>query len=154
MTFLLKKPSRFLQLQKLGFPNPKLLFGIIMGAGTLFIFNIYYDSSMPETLKLAQTAAFTTLVMFEMFAVIGSLSISPFKKLNPLTNKWLLGGVALSILMQLTIVYWQPLQPVFGTVALGIAEWAKILAVSSLGFLLMELGKLFLRQSRMANAEV
>ncbi|MEK6837563.1 MAG: HAD-IC family P-type ATPase, partial [Nanoarchaeota archaeon] len=121
-----------------------VLFGIVMGAGTLFIFNLYVDAN----LKLAQTAAFTTLVMFEMFAVIGSRSISPFRKLNPFTNKWLLGGVALSVIIQMAIIYWAPLQPVFSTVPLGLSEWVKILAVSSLGFLLMELGKFFIAQPK------
>ncbi|MEK6854190.1 MAG: cation-translocating P-type ATPase, partial [Nanoarchaeota archaeon] len=124
------------------------LFGIVMGAGTLFIFNLYVDAN----LKLAQTAAFTTLVMFEMFAVIGSRSISPFRKLNPFTNKWLLGGVALSVIIQMAIIYWAPLQPVFSTVPLGLSEWVKILAVSSLGFLLMELGKFFIAQPKVNNA--
>ena len=119
-----------------------VLFGIVMGAGTLFIFSLYVDIN----LRLAQTAAFTTLVMFEMFAVIGSRSLSPFKKLNPLTNRWLLGGVALSILIQIAIIYWAPLQSVFSTAPLGLAEWVKILIVSSLGFVLMELGKFFIRQ--------
>ncbi len=118
-----------------------VLFGIVMGAGTLFIFNLYVDVN----LKLAQTAAFTTLVMFEMFAVIGSRSLSPFRKLNPFTNKWLLGGVVLSVIIQTAIIYWAPLQPIFSTVPLGVADWIKILTVSSLGFVLMELGKFFIR---------
>ncbi len=125
-----------------------VLFGIVMGAGTLFIFNLYVDVN----LKLAQTAAFTTLVMFEMFAVIGSRSLSPFRKLNPLTNKWLFGGVALSILIQLAIIYWPPLQPIFSTVPLGIAEWTKVLVISSLGFVLMELGKFFIRHPNSSAA--
>ncbi len=129
-----------------------VLFGIVMGAGTLFIFNLYYDENNASSLKLAQTAAFTTLVMFEMFAVIGSRSISPFRKLNPFTNKWLLGGVVLSILIQIAIIYWAPLQPVFSTVPLGLSEWVRILAVSSLGFLLMEFGKFFIAQPKVNNA--
>ncbi len=129
-----------------------VLFGIVMGAGTLFIFNLYYDENNALSLKLAQTAAFTTLVMFEMFAVIGSRSILPFRKLNPFTNKWLLGGVALSVIIQVAIIYWAPLQPVFSTVPLGLSEWINILAVSSLGFLLMELGKFFIAQPKVNNA--
>lgn len=130
-----------------------MLFGIVMGAGTLLIFSLYYDAANEASLRLAQTAAFTTLVMFEMFAVIGSRSLSPLvrHKLNPLTNKWLLGGVALSVLVQLAVVYWAPLQSVFSTVPLGISEWLRILAVSSMGFVLMELGKLFVAQPKNSN---
>ncbi|MBI3034146.1 cation-translocating P-type ATPase [Candidatus Woesearchaeota archaeon] len=49
-----------------------LIFGIIMGIGTLLIFNFYLNQpgkGAQQTLMLAQTVAFTTLVMFEMFAV-------------------------------------------------------------------------------------
>jgi len=53
-----------------------VLFGLVMGAGTLYLFNQYVN----KDLKLAQTVAFTTLVMFEMFAVLGSRSLSPLKK--------------------------------------------------------------------------
>lgn len=119
-----------------------IFFGIVMGGGALFIFGLYYR----ENLRLAQTAAFTTLVLFEMFAVLGSRSLLPFRKLNPLTNKWLLGGVALSVLVQVAVIYAPFLQPVFSTVPLGLGEWVKILVVSSLGFVLMELGKLFISQ--------
>ena len=117
-----------------------VVFGIIMGIGALFIFKTY----LGQSLKLAQTAAFTTLVMFEMFAVLGSRSLSPFKKLNPFTNKWLFGGVLLSILIQIAVVYVPFLQSVFSTVPLGLADWTRIVAVSSLGFVLMEAGKFFI----------
>lgn len=120
-----------------------LIFGLVMGFGTLFIFNLFLERGI----DLARTSAFTTLVMFEMFAVLGSRSLMPFRKLNPFTNKWLLGGVTLSVLIQLSIVYWAPLQPVFDTVPLGLYEWTRILLVSSLGFLIMEAGKLFFNQS-------
>ncbi len=121
-----------------------LIFGLIMGAGTLFIFSLYVNND----LKLAQTVAFTTLVMFEMFAVIGSRSLLPFRKLNLLSNKWLLLGVMSSIVIQILLIYWQPLQLVFGTVSLTIDDWIKILAISSLGFIVMELSKFFIRYNR------
>lgn len=124
------------------------LFGIIMGAGTLFIFNLYIGTD----LKLARTAAFTTLVMFEMFAVFGSRSLSPFKKLNPLTNKWLIGAVFSSVLIQLLVIYWSPLQRVFDTVPLNLSEWIKILIISSLGFLLMHLSKFFIARPKVNSA--
>ncbi len=119
-----------------------LIFGLVMGTGTLYLFSFYLDSD----LRLAQTVAFTTLVMFEMFAVIGSRSLLPFRKLNPLSNKWLLLGVTSSIIIQISLIYWQPLQSVFGTVPLTLNDWVGILAVSSLGFVVMEMSKFFIRE--------
>ncbi len=115
-------------------------FGLLMGIGSFALFVSY----LPEGLQKAQSVAFTTLVMFQMFAAVGSRSIYPFRNLNILSNKWLAGGIASSVLIQLLILYWAPLQAVFGTVPLGIWDWAKILAVSSFGFILMEIGKIFL----------
>ncbi len=117
-----------------------VIFGIIMAVGTLFMFVQYKDIDLIK----AQTIAFTTLVMFQLFAVMSSRSLhSSFTKLNPFSNKWLLGAVLLSFAMQLAVVYWPPLQSVFGTVPLSAADWVKILGISSLGFIVMEISKFF-----------
>jgi P-type Ca2+ transporter type 2C len=118
-----------------------ILFGLIMGLGTLWIFVQYKDINLIK----AQTMAFTTLVMFQMFAVMSSRTLYPsFKHLNPFSNLWLLGAVVLSVSIQLIIIYLPPLQNVFGTVSLGLMEWIKIISISALGFVLMELSKIFL----------
>ncbi|MBU0615797.1 MAG: cation-transporting P-type ATPase, partial [Nanoarchaeota archaeon] len=119
-----------------------VMFGIMMGAGTLFLFSQYHK----QDLVLARTIAFTTLVMFEMFAVLGSRSFKAFGKLNPFSNRWLLYGVASSVVIQLLVIYWSVLQPVFGTVPLTLMHWLQILGISSLGFLVMEVTKLFLKK--------
>ena len=122
-----------------------VIFGVIMGIGTLYLFNAHLQGGDILHVKEAQTVAFTTLVLFEMFAVMGSRSLYPFKGLNPFTNLWLMAGVIFSIGMQLIVVYWPPLQSVFGTVALSWNDWEGILLVSFLGFAVMELGKYFIK---------
>ena len=121
-----------------------ITFGILMGLGTLLLFWLYHE----QDLSLARTIAFTTLVMFEMFAVIGSRSFKAFNKLNPLTNKWLMYGVLSSLMIQGLVIYWPVLQPVFGTVPLTLMHWLQIIGVSSIGFFVMELSKLFLRNHK------
>ncbi|MBI2134283.1 cation-translocating P-type ATPase [Candidatus Woesearchaeota archaeon] len=113
-------------------------FGVIMGLGTLFMFNLY----LSEGIGVARTVAFTTLVMFEMFAVVGSRSLHPFSKLNIFDNKWLACGVIASISIQVAVVYWQPFQAFFQTSPIELADWIRILVVSSLGFFMMEFGKI------------
>jgi Ca2+-transporting ATPase len=118
-----------------------IIFGMIMGLGTLFMFMQYKDVN----LKMAQTVAFTTLVMFEMFAVLSSRSLFySWKKLNPFTNLWLMGAIALSVGIQLLVIYWAPLQPMFGTIALDWNAWIKIIGISFTGFVMMEISKLIL----------
>ncbi len=115
-----------------------VMFGLLMGVGTLFVFHLFDD------LVKAQTMAFTTLVCFEMFAVLGNRSLMPFRKLNPFSNLWLLGAVCISIAIQLLVIYVPFLQPVFGTVPISLADWGLIIGVSFTGFLLMELSKITL----------
>ncbi len=115
-----------------------VIFGLIMGLGTLAIFMKYKEIDLVK----AQTVAFTTLVMFQMFAVISSRSLYPsLSKLNPFSNMWLLGAVSLSLLIQVAVIYIPPLQTIFGTTSLSAENWIQIIAISSLGFIGMELSK-------------
>lgn len=119
-----------------------VIMGIVMALGTLYLFNEY----LAVGLDYARTVAFTTLVFSQMFAVMSSRSLTPsLKKLNPFTNGWLLGGVSLSILLHLVVVYWKPMQAIFKTVPLVWDDWWKIIAVSSIGLVLMELSKVAIR---------
>ncbi len=115
-----------------------LLFGVIMGLATLIVFSEHLQYGLPY----AQTMAFTTLVMIEMLAVISSRSLSfSWRKLNPFSNLWLSGAVMLSVLLQLIVIYWHPMNRVFGTTPLSGDDWVWILGVSLMGFVLMEIGK-------------
>ena len=124
-----------------------LIFGVVMGIGTLYIFNAHLHGDL-SNLKEAQTVAFTTLVMIEMFAVVGSRSLHPFRGLNPFTNMWLSAGVLFSVGVQILIIYLAPLQKVFGTVALGFNDWLGIIAVASLGYVVMELSKIIVIKTK------
>ncbi|MFC1696806.1 cation-translocating P-type ATPase [Nanoarchaeota archaeon] len=115
-----------------------IIFGLIMGLGTFFMFTQF----LGEGESKAQTIAFTTLVMFQMFAVINSRSLRhSWKHLNPFTNLWLSGAVLLSLGIQAAVIYLPPLQAIFGTVALQGIELLYILGISSLGFIVMEISK-------------
>lgn len=123
-----------------------IIMGVVMALGTLYLFNDYLEAG----LDYARTVAFTTLVFIQMFAVMSSRSLSPsLKKLNPFSNLWLLGGVSLSILLHLIVVYWPPMQSIFKTVPLEWNDWWKIIAVSSIGLIVMELSKVAIRFDRL-----
>lgn len=113
-------------------------FGIIMGIGTIFLFSLYDD------LLKARTVAFTTLVMFQMFAVISSRTLMPsIKHFNLFSNPYLFGSIILALGIHVAVVYYAPLQAVFETVALTQNDWIRIISISSLGFSLMEASKFF-----------
>ncbi len=123
-----------------------IIFGLVMGAGTLAIFYYYLNTT---GVARAQTVAFTTLVMFQMFAVISSRSLHfSLNALNPLSNKWLSGGVIASLLIQIAVIYLAPLQLIFGTVPLTGIDWLRSLGIASIGFAMMEFSKVCVRVKR------
>jgi len=121
------------------------IFGLLMGLGTLLMFTQYKDIDLSK----AQTVAFTTLVMFQMFAVLSSRTLKQsFRHLNPFSNKWLFGAICLSIVIQISVIYLEPMQTIFGTVPLQITDWIKIISISVFGFILMELSKFFISSNK------
>src|SRR5690606_20074149 len=95
-----------------------LLVGAIMAAGTLLVLDAALPGGLIEgtgTLAYAQTMAFTTLVMFQLFNVLNARSDerSAFREL--LANRWLWGAIALSIALQALVVYVPPFQEAFST---------------------------------------
>lgn len=131
------------------------IFGLLMGLGTLIMFKIHLPenfsilSSSEDEMALSypRTIAFTTLVMFEMFAVIASRSLySDYTKFNPLTNRWLTLAIIGSILIQCSVIYLAPLQIIFRTSPISLLDWGAIIMVSFTGFLIMELSKLVFKK--------
>ena len=52
-------------------------------------------------------------------------------KMNPLSNKNLLFGLGIGVILQMFAIYLTFLQPYLKTMSLGIEDWIIILAVSS-----------------------
>ncbi|MBN2014372.1 MAG: calcium-translocating P-type ATPase, SERCA-type [Candidatus Altiarchaeota archaeon] len=113
--------------------------GVLMGAGTLFAFN-YMNPSINET--QAQTMAFTTLVLFQMFYVLSCRSEKfPFFRVGALSNGYLIMAVIFSVLMQIAVVGLPLFQTFFGTTTLSITEWSIAILISSSAFLIPEILK-------------
>ena len=112
---------------------------LLAGAGMVFHWGL---SAADEV--VARTMVFTQIVFFELIAVFNcrSETRSVFR-LSPGSNGWLLAAIALSAMAQVAIVSTPLFQSLFGTVALGAAEWAVVLLGSSLAFL--ALPELFIR---------
>ena len=122
--------------------------GIIMAIGTLLVL----DASLPNgyvtgtgDLAYAQTRAFTTLVLFQLFNVFNARSDEQSAFHNLFRNRWLWASAALSFLLQVAVVYVPLLQQAFGTVALQSSDWVLCVVVASSVLWLRELGKLISR---------
>ncbi|MFD2760507.1 calcium-translocating P-type ATPase, SERCA-type [Lentibacillus juripiscarius] len=105
--------------------------GILIGAATLVAFMLAYQGN-PDNLVYGQTIAFTTLVMAQLIHVFDCRSEHSIFKRNPFENKYLVLAVLSSVALLAVVIYWEPLQPVFHTTALGIRDWMFILGMSAL----------------------
>ncbi|MGH9239959.1 MAG: cation-translocating P-type ATPase [Vicinamibacterales bacterium] len=119
--------------------------GAIMAAGTLFVLDASLPGGLVEgqgELRYAQTMAFTTLMLFQIFNVINARSDEQSAFVKLFTNGWLWAAVLLSVLLQFLVVYTPFLQQAFGTVPLGGGDWLFCIAVGSSVLWLREISKL------------
>lgn len=119
--------------------------GIIMAAGTLFIFQ--WVRSNTGDLTKAQAMAFTTLVLFQMFYVLTTRSEkTSLFKMGLFSNKYLILAVLSSMAIQLAVLY-SPLDSVIngGFSHIGPADWGYMLLVSCTIFVIVEGKKMLFR---------
>jgi Ca2+-transporting ATPase len=118
--------------------------GAIMAIGTLYVL----DASLPGgfvggsgDLRHAQTMAFTTLMLFQMFNVINARSDEDSAFVRLFTNAWLWAAMIGSVALQALVVYVPFLQRAFGTTGLSAADWLFCVGISSLVLWLREADK-------------
>ncbi|MBE0516715.1 MAG: HAD-IC family P-type ATPase [Methanophagales archaeon] len=121
-----------------------VLASLVMGAGSISLFYYYWATS---TLELARAVVFTTLVVFQWFNALNarSFTVSLFG-MNPLSNRNLLIGLGIGIILQIGVIYLPFMQPYLGTVFLGMKDWIAILAVSSTVLIATEIYKYLVKR--------
>ena len=125
--------------------------GFIMAASTLAVL----DASLPGgfiegsgSMRYAQTMAFTTIVLASLFNVLNARSDEQSAFTGLFSNKWLWASIALSVLLQIAVVYLPFLQKAFSTVSLSLDDWMLCTLAASSVLWLRELGKLAKRMVR------
>ncbi|MFH2063307.1 MAG: HAD-IC family P-type ATPase [bacterium] len=102
---------------------------VLMCGGTLglFVWALRFDG-----LDYARTVAFTAMAVFQLWNVFNMRSArTSIFRLGFLSNGYVVWSVIVSLLMQMAVLYLPPLQRIFRTVPLGLAEWVAIVVVSS-----------------------
>ena len=116
-----------------------LLIGAVMAAATLGTLDIFLPGGLvditgvsTDDLATARTAAFTTLVLAQLFNTLNSRSetVSAFSHL--LVNRWLWGAIALGVAAQIAVVEVPLLQAAFSTSSLDAVHWGVTVAMASL----------------------
>jgi Ca2+-transporting ATPase len=82
-------------------------------------------------------------VLLQLFNAINARSDERSAFYRLLHNPWLHGALALSLALQILVVYAPFLQPAFGTVGLSLEDWLVCVAVASSVLWLREVSKLF-----------
>ena len=130
--------------------------GAIMAVGTLLVL----DASLPGglikgsgSMRYAQTMAFTTLMMFQMFNVFNARSDERSAFSGLFHNYWLWGAIVLSLALHVAVIYIPFLQQAFSTVSLSFMDWVRCVAAASSVLWLRELSKLITRATDRASRD-
>jgi Ca2+-transporting ATPase len=118
--------------------------GLVMGALTLAVQGVAFGLGWAW-----QTMVFTTLALLQLGHALAVRSeIESTFRLGWRTNMPLLATVVITFVVQLCLVYLPPLQPIFETEPLSVAELALVLLVSPAAFVVVEVEKWVLRRRR------
>ncbi len=133
--------------------------GIIMALVTLIGMDMHLDGGLftdrsveamghAAQMTEARTMGFTILVFAQLFNALCSRSHyqSAFRGL--FANKWLWGAIALSIVLQLFVIYIPGLNLAFGTTPLPATAWLECIGLAAIVLVASEIRKIFLRAMR------
>ena len=123
-----------------------ILSAVVVSLGTLWV----YSSLMldGEVTKRDATMTFTTFVLFDLFNALSCRSQSKsIFEIGLFSNSTFLIAVGLSLLGQLLVIYFPPLQSVFHTEALALNDFMFIVVLSSAVFWIDEGRKLWAKGS-------
>ena len=117
---------------------------LVMGTLGLFLWDRYHG----ETLEMARTTAVNTLIFFQIFYLFNTR----YLKAPVLNREGLFGSpavliaVATIIGLQLLFTYLPLFQTVFGTAAIPLGDWLRIVGFTFVVFVLVEIEKYILRR--------
>lgn len=128
-----------------------IVIGVVLMVGTLAIY--YVELNAGSSIERARTVALTTLVLFQLFNVFNcrSETRSVFR-MNPLSNPFLFFSIVASVIAQVALVYFEPLQAIFRTTALSLNDWLVIVPVAFTVIIVVEIEKVIRRYLKKRKA--
>jgi Ca2+-transporting ATPase len=135
-----------LKQKQIGWQGPLLAVGAISS----FIISLLW---LKTSLNTARSVVFTTLVLIQLLHALNFRSerYSLFSA-HSLVNKYLVGAVFGSALLQIGVVYLPFLQPIFHTLPMGLNEWLVIGASCTLPIIGIDLIKRATARGKIASA--
>ena len=132
-----------------------MFIGFVMGATTLLTIDMFLPGGViagSDSLEVARTAGFTTLVFAQLFNALNSRSETTSAFRGLFTNKWLWGALGLGTVLQVLVVQVPFLQEAFGTAPLDLGQWLATIAMASVVLWAEELVKWIRRRAVPAAA--
>jgi Ca2+-transporting ATPase len=91
---------------------------------------------------MARTIAVNVFVIVELFYLFNCRSLTrSYFRLPQFSNRWVLGGVSIMVLLQLLFTYAPFMNTAFGTEPLEAWMWLPIIGLGLVTFLIVELEK-------------
>jgi Ca2+-transporting ATPase len=119
---------------------PLVISGATMAAFSLLAFWVAHDV-LDRTVSESRTITLVTLILLEITGAFSFRSLrKPVIGRSPLVNKYLVYASAISLLATFAIVY-TPLNRVFETTPLSLAEWLAALVVALMAVIFMDILK-------------
>ena len=131
----------------------KILIISTVGVVAVFILFNWEQNVVGGSLDEARTVAVNVIVMVEVFYLLNISSfISSMFDRRTLLNKWIPIGIGIMIALQLLYTYMPAMNLIFESSLISLDAWLRILAVSAIAFLLVELQKWIRR--RILNIQI
>ncbi|HYN29448.1 MAG TPA: cation-translocating P-type ATPase [Dermatophilaceae bacterium] len=130
--------------------------GLVMALATLFAIDLFLPGGLAsgnDSLEVARTAGFTTLVFAQLFNSLNARSETTSAFQGLFANRWLWGAIGLGVVLQVAVVELPFLQVAFGTASMDPAHWTACVALGSVVLWYDELRKLVLRLTDHRSAE-
>ena len=108
--------------------------GLVTALVTLLTIDVFLPGGLiagNDTLTVARTAGFTTLVLAQLFNALNARSETTSAFHGLFTNPWLWGALTLGLALQIGVVEVPFLQVAFGTASMDLTHWAVCLGLSS-----------------------
>ncbi len=110
--------------------------GLVISIITLLTMDIFLPGGVipggTDTLEVARTAGFTTLVFAALITAFNARSATSSAFRGLFSNMWLWGAVVLGVLLQIAVVSLPPLQVAFGTASLDGGHWLACVMMASI----------------------
>ena len=117
---------------------------LLVGSFGMFEWELLQGSSLAQ----ARTCAVNIFVFGELFYLFNCRSLRhSIHKIGMFSNRWLLWGVGLMILLQLLFTYLPAMNMAFGSQPIGIGEWLLIIGASFIIYVVIEAEKWIRRRN-------